>query len=254
MNIDEASPTVSIITITFNNETTLDDTIKSILNQSYKDFEYIIIDGGSTDRTISIIESYRNEMDLKGIPFKFISESDNGIADAWNKGLKLSKGRIIGMLNSDDWFDQHAIKNAVYCLNPEKMELSYGICKRVNEQKQIVENMDVNFNPKRIYLNFGFSFTTCFFTQKLLAHIGNFDTKYRIAIDTDFLLRAIKVTTLIKCNNITYMRLGGVSTKYQSRALSEYQMALKANGYNRGLIFIFGVLKKGYLFLRELRS
>ena len=96
MNIDEAPPTVSIITITFNSETTLDDTIKSILNQSYNDFEYIIIDGGSTDGTISIIEYYRNEMDLKGIPFKFISESDNGIADAWNKGLKLSKGRIMG--------------------------------------------------------------------------------------------------------------------------------------------------------------
>lgn len=252
--MDETPPRVSIITITFNSEKTLDDTIESILNQSYKDIEYIIIDGGSTDRTISIIESYRNELDLKGIPFKFISESDNGIADAWNKGLKHAKGKIIGMLNSDDWFDEHAIRNAVSCLDPDKNELSYGVCKRVNERKEIVETMDVVFNPKRIYLNFGFSFTTCFFTKKLVAHIGNFNTQYRIAIDTDFLLRSLKVATFIKCKNITFMRLGGVSTKYQEKALSEYQLALKANGYNPGLIFIFGLLKKGFLFLRRSRS
>ena len=92
------------------------------------------------------------------------------------------------MLNSDDWYDDEAIANAVSCLNDSKEQLSYGVCKRVNNKKEIVEVMDVIVNPKRIYLNFGFSYTTCFMTRKMIDLIGGFSLEYKIAIDNNILL------------------------------------------------------------------
>ena len=94
---------VSIITITYNSESTLIDTIDSVINQTYKDIKYIIIDGKSTDSTISIVHSYKNKIST------FISEKDNGIYDALNKGISLATGDIIGVLHSDDFYTNHHI-------------------------------------------------------------------------------------------------------------------------------------------------
>ncbi|WP_394747992.1 glycosyltransferase family 2 protein [Spongiimicrobium salis] len=252
MTTTDHAPLVSIITITYNSEATLTDTFESLLQQTYKNFECIIVDGKSSDSTLSIVKSYSEKLTERGISYQFISEKDKGIADAWNKGLKLAKGSIIGMLNSDDWYDDNAIANAVACLDDTALELSYGICKRVDENKELIEVMDVVFNPNRIYLNFGFSYTTCFMTRKVIDEIGGFNLDYKIAIDTDFLLRAFKKKVLFKkCNNITYMRLGGVSTKFEKAALLEHQTALKNNGFNTLLIWIFGVIKKSYLYLKK---
>ncbi|MBD0831209.1 glycosyltransferase family 2 protein [Aestuariibaculum sediminum] len=241
-------PLVSIITITYNSESTIRDTIESILNQTYCKIEYVIIDGASNDNTLSIINSYKETILKKGISLKLVSENDNGIADAWNKGLRLCSGNIIGILNSDDWYENNAIEKVVSCLNVDKPELSYGICKRVDIHKNVVETMDRVFNPKRIYLNFGFSHTTCFATKKLYSQIGFFKEDYKIALDTDFLLRAFKQNIKFKrCSNITYMRLGGISTNFKSKALKEHERAMLNNGFNPMLIFLFGILKRGIL-------
>ncbi len=245
-------PLVSVITITYNSEATIKDTIDSLLKQTYTNLEYIIVDGESYDKTIEIVNSYKARIEEKNIRFKFLSEKDNGIADAWNKGLKMAEGLIIGMLNSDDWYEDDAVECAVNCLDFNKPQLSYGICKRVDHDKKLVEIIDKEFNPKRIYINFGFSFTTCFMTSKLVKEIGGYNTNYKIAIDTDFLLRCFKKKIkFIKCNNVTYMRLGGVSTKFEKLALIEYQKVLKNNGYNNFLIYLFGLLKRGVLFLKK---
>ena len=87
---------ISIITVCYNAEKTIEKTIKSVLNQGYKNIEYIIVDGNSTDNTMNIITNYRNEVDI------IISENDNGIYDAINKGINASSGEIIGILNADD--------------------------------------------------------------------------------------------------------------------------------------------------------
>ena len=247
-------PLVSIITITYNSESSIEDTIGSLLNQTYSNIEYIIVDGNSSDKTVSIINSYTEKIKERNIMLKFLSENDEGIADAWNKGLKLATGDIIGMLNSDDWFDDNSIESAVNCLDIKKAQLSYGICYRVNDKKEVIEIMNREFNPNLLYLNFGFSYTTCFVTKKMYNTIGLYNLNYKIAIDTDFLLRAYNHGfKFIKCSNITYMRLGGVSTKFKKAALKEHQQAMMSNGFNPILIFIFGMVKKGVLILQNLK-
>lgn len=247
-------PLVSIITITYNSASTVRDTLESVLSQSYQNLEYILVDGNSTDDTLAILNAYLPEFKKRNIPVSLVSEPDDGIADAWNKGIEMSSGQIVAMLNSDDWFEENAVEKAVNCLDIHKAQLSYGICKRVDQNGDIIETMKVTFKPRRIYLNFGFSFTTCFLTRRLLEEVGGFDPRYRIAIDVDFLLRALHTGDFIRCENITFMRLGGVSTKYEYRALQEYQQALKSNRYNPILVGVFGWVKRGYLFLRKLKT
>ena len=249
---NKKTPLVSIITITYNSESTIQDAIESILNQTYENIEDVIVDGASNDNTLSIINSYKEKIINRGIKLKLISEEDKGIADAWNKGLKLCTGDIIGILNSDDWYGDNAVEKVVLCLNVNNPELSYGVCKRVNNKKELIEVMGKEFNPKRIYLNFGFSHTSCFATKKLYDLIGGFNEEFKIALDTDFLLRAFKQNIVFRrCSNVTFMRLGGVSTKFKYKALKEHERAMLSNGFNPILIFLFGVLKRGILFTQR---
>lgn len=235
---------ITIITVCYNSEKTIKDTIESVLNQTYTNIEYILVDGNSTDNTVEIIKSYEKEAKQKGIIYKWISEPDKGIADAWNKGVEMSSGDIIGILNSDDWYENDSVEKAVECLNIEEAEISYGICKRFSEKKEFLETIDKIFNPKLKSLTFGFSHTTCFKTKKVYETIGKFDENFKIALDIDFLLRAYNNGIKFKkCKNITCMRLGGISTKYEKEARKEYKFALKKNGIGNFEIFISDMLK-----------
>tara|TARA_B110000902_G_C14293413_1_gene582107 strand:- start:6478 stop:7263 length:786 start_codon:yes stop_codon:yes gene_type:complete len=100
----ESTPLVSIVTVVFNGEKYLEQTIQSVLNQTYRNVEYIIIDGGSTDGTLDIIKKYQNDIAL------WISEPDKGVYDGMNKGIKLAKGELIGMINSDDWYELNTVE------------------------------------------------------------------------------------------------------------------------------------------------
>ena len=107
---------VSIITVVYNGASTIEQTILSVLNQTYKNIEYLIIDGGSTDGTLDIIKKYDKQISL------WISEPDNGLYDAMNKGVERATGEIIGMVNSDDWYELNAVELIIdaYRKNPEK--------------------------------------------------------------------------------------------------------------------------------------
>lgn len=100
---------ISIITVTFNSEKTFEDTIRSVLSQEYKPFEYIVIDGASKDRTLDILEGFRKDFEEKDIQLKVVSEPDNGIYDAMNKGIRLAEGDLIGIINSDDYYESNAL-------------------------------------------------------------------------------------------------------------------------------------------------
>lgn len=117
---------VTIITIAFNCEEEIGKTIESVLAQSYKSIEYLIIDGASTDGTLKKAESYRSKIEKKGISYRIYSEQDKGIYDAMNKGIALSQGKYIGILNSGDWYENSAIQTAVDILKKTDSELVFG--------------------------------------------------------------------------------------------------------------------------------
>lgn len=228
---------VSIITATFNNLNTIEDTLSSVLSQNYSNIEFIIVDACSTDGTLELIKKREDDFKSKLASYKLLSEKDKGIADAWNKGLKLATGDVIFFLNSDDWISEKTVEKAVLYLNTNNLELVYGVCNRVDEQKNYIGSFQKKFNKYKVIWNFGFSFTTCFCTKKVYDKIGGFNTDYKIAIDSDFLLRCVKSNVkFIKGSQEVFMRMGGVSTKYRLSAHKEYRKALINNGYPKFLI------------------
>jgi len=118
--------TVSIITVAYNSEKSIAHTIESVLMQSCSPKEYWIIDGKSKDRTVAVAEGYRSALEAKGIAFHIISEKDGGIYDAMNKGIRLAGGDIIGILNSDDWYEPDAVKTVTDTFAKEQCELMYA--------------------------------------------------------------------------------------------------------------------------------
>lgn len=101
---------ITVMTVCFNSEKTIGRTIESVLRQTYADFEYLIIDGKSTDNTVAVAESYRKKFEERNIDFRIISEPDNGMWDALNKGISFANGEIIGSINSDDWYEPNALE------------------------------------------------------------------------------------------------------------------------------------------------
>ena len=112
---------ISIITVSFNSEKTIQDTIESVLSQTYSNIEYIIIDGSSNDKTVDIVKSFGSKIDY------FVSEEDHGIYDGMNKGIRASTGDIIGILNSDDTYpDNGIIEDVVYAFNSNNFDTLFG--------------------------------------------------------------------------------------------------------------------------------
>lgn len=122
----KVKPLISITTVTYNSEETLARTIESVLNQTYKRIEYLIIDGKSTDNTLNIAESYRDAMKENGIFYYIISEQDRGMYEAMNKGIGLAHGNIIGNINSDDWYENDALEQVVSFFERTGCDLMYA--------------------------------------------------------------------------------------------------------------------------------
>lgn len=203
---------ISIITVTYNSESTLQDTINSIRNQNYKSLEYIIIDGGSSDNTIDIIK--RNT----DIVTKWISEPDRGLYDAMNKGVLLASGDLIGLLNSDDIFANNSILELIgNCYRINNVDLIYGDIgiydfkletkirhwKTSEFQKNSFKN---GWHPPHPGL---------FVSKRCYDLVGLYNIKYRICADFDFMLRAFEIhncrAKYIQFETVK-MRYGGKST------------------------------------------
>ena len=114
------NPLVSIITVVYNGEKHIEQTINSVLNQTYSNIEYIIIDGDSTDNTLNIIKKYEDKI------AHFISEKDSGIYNAMNKGLALTKGEIISILNADDYYFENTLQQVVDIFSTSQSDIVYG--------------------------------------------------------------------------------------------------------------------------------
>ena len=120
------APLISIVTVSYNSEKTISRTIESVLNQTYGNIEYIIIDGASSDRTVEIAESYRKALEEKGYIYWVYSEKDKGIYDAMNKGVLKATGEIVGIINSDDWYEVDAVENVVEKYKIEPFDLCFA--------------------------------------------------------------------------------------------------------------------------------
>lgn len=155
---------VSIITVSRNSETTIRRTIESVYAQSYRQIEYIIVDGASTDHTMQIVEEYSEKLKVKGIAYRYISEPDKGIYDAMNKGIKMASGELIGIINSDDWYESCAVDCAASNYEQQEYDLFYADLRIIGERTSFVKkaknsrlvtsrfwNHPTTFIPKRIY-------------------------------------------------------------------------------------------------------
>lgn len=172
----------TIITVCYNSSKTIERTLKSVLNQTYSDYEYIIIDGSSTDDTLSIIEDYKP---LFGSKLRVISEPDNGIYDAMNKGIRLASGDLIGIVNSDDYLELDALQNIVDAYDGYQYEIIYGMIRTIRDDKEVqvyIKNHE-NIDEDMI------AHPACFITKKIYDDFGLYSLKYKYSADYEFMLR-----------------------------------------------------------------
>jgi glycosyltransferase involved in cell wall biosynthesis len=220
------APLLSIITATFNSEKTLEETIDSILNQQYTNFEYLIIDGKSTDNTLTIIKKYELIFKQKNISFKWVSETDTGIYNAWNKGLKLSVGNWIAFLGSDDVYLDNALETyAKEIALGESVDFIHSKVKLINKTKVKHVFADTWKWPQfKRYMKI--SQVGCFHNKNYFKTFGAYNEDYKITGDYELLLRAKSNLKTIFIDEFTAeMKDGGVSNKNVFKAFKEAKKA-----------------------------
>ncbi|ADN02511.1 glycosyltransferase family 2 protein [Spirochaeta thermophila] len=177
-------PLVTVITVSYNAERHLRDAIESVLSQTYPNVEYIVIDGGSTDGTLRILEEYSPSLDY------WVSEPDEGIYHAFNKGLLLARGEIIGILNADDEYFPHAVEESVGAILSSGVDYSIG--EVIHMDQKILMKPIFPLSSKRIYQEMPYPHIGAFFRRSVYKKTGLFDTRYTIAADHDMALRIIE--------------------------------------------------------------
>lgn len=235
---------VSIITACFNSASTIADCIESVNNQTYEDIEHIIIDGRSTDRTLNIINTLPNRV------MKIVSEHDNGIYDAMNKGLSLATGDLVAILNSDDmYYDANVIKNIVDTfLARENTQIVYGDL--VYVKKHDTTHV-VRLWQSRTYYNQFFEngnvppHPSLFLRSSVYKSAGLFDLSFRLAADYEFMFRIFKKFDFPSVHYpgvLVKMRYGGATNKNIRNILDQNREILKAwkvNGFKSPPAFMF---------------
>jgi glycosyltransferase involved in cell wall biosynthesis len=228
---------VSIITPCYNSEKTIEKTLQSIESQTYKNIEYIIIDGASTDSTINIIDSHRLKLPSN---LKLISEKDGGIYEAMNKGIGLASGELIGIVNSDDWYENDTVEQVVNAFKGNKYEVIYGMQRNYlngKEKTTFIHHHD--FLTQQMITH-----PTCFVTRETYNDLGVFDIKYRSAADYDLMLRfwkSYKVTFTPIMKILSNFQLGGISSS--QIGVRENAMIRYKNGYMSKKKYYFVVIK-----------
>ena len=214
MNKLEINPLVSIITVSFNSEKTIKDTIESVLSQTYEKIEYILIDGASNDKTLEIIKEYEEKFKAKGYEYKYLSEKDNGIYDAMNKGIRISKGEIIGIINSDDWYEEDAVNNIVKEMIKRELDYIYADLRIINDKKERIKKAKYSNWVTTRYWNHPTTFVTRKVYNKYLYRLES------IYDDLDLMLRVRKDNTMnvgVLNKIVANFRIGGISTKKSLR-------------------------------------
>ena len=175
---------ISIITVCYNSAKTLAQTIESVLAQDYDDYEYILVDGGSSDGTMEIIRSYEARFDGR---MRYISEKDNGIYDAMNKGIRMASGEIIGIVNSDDYLEAGCFRAvAEHWKEDAHYQVIYGMLRFVNQKGEELEIRMSNHRNMRAQMIYH---PTAYVSKTIYDELFLYDLQYRYSSDLDFMLK-----------------------------------------------------------------
>ena len=234
---------LSIITVVYNNERTITEAIESVLGQTYKNIEYIVVDGNSTDGTVDRITPFRGEIQ------HFVSERDNGIYDAMNKGLALATGDIIGILNSDDVYADDQVLESVMALfeHDETLDMVYGdlVYVRADDLSDVVRT----WQSAPYYENYFEDghvppHPSLFLKRKVYQQAGVFNTDMKLAADYELMLRVFKkyhFKSSYLSRLLVKMRLGGSTNKNWGNIIKgnlEILKAWKINGLSAPILLM----------------
>ncbi len=228
---------ISIITATYNSAATLRDTIESVLSQTYVNFEYLIVDGASSDNTLNIIKSYESRFQGK---LHYISEPDKGIYDAMNKGIRMATGDVVGILNSDDFYTSNDVLEQVSNeLKQADIDAVYGdvhYVKAGNLNKLVRYYSSRPFRRSWMRLGYMPAHPSFYCRREVYQKCGAFDTSYRVAADFENLLRLIfvhRINTKYIPKDFVTMRTGGASSsglQSHKQIMRDHLKALRSNG------------------------
>ena len=225
---------ISVITVCFNSEKTIRNTIESVLNQTYDNVEYIVVDGLSEDGTVQIAQEYEQRFADKGYRYKIISEKDNGIYDAMNKGIRTASGEIIGIINSDDWYEPKALETVANAYKATPFDMFYADLRIIRENgSSFIKHSRFEKYPSSRNWNH----PTTFITKKTYDECGLFACQ-GFYDDYDLVLRIRHAGKKIVIVNelLANFRVGGVSNKKSLKAclnrVNDRYRCYHDNGYS----------------------
>ena len=214
---------LSIITVNLNNREGLQKTIDSVVSQTFKDFEWIVIDGGSTDGTLELLEQYRPRFADRGCAFQVIPQrrvsGEAGIPSAWNQAIPLAKGEVVALLNADDWYEPDALAAVLDAFTPEVDAVSSPVA--MHAENAVGDWLFVPQSLSKLPWKMPVPHPGTFFRKSVYDRVGLYDTRYRISADYDFMWRCRKAGLrwqYLTERPLVHMRLGGLANS--SRALA----------------------------------
>ncbi|MBV1758471.1 MAG: glycosyltransferase [Dethiosulfatibacter sp.] len=236
---------ISVITVSYNSEKTIRDTLKSVYTQSHDSIEHIIIDGNSIDKTTTILKEYESKFENTNIVYKWISEKDNGIYDAINKGIKMATGEVVGILNSDDYYtDSSVLADISETFVNKECECLYANLKYIDPTTEKVTR-DWKSKPFRNGL-FEKSWTpahpTFYCKKSVYDKYGLYRTDFKIAADVELMYRFLEKNNILSHyldRYIVTMRQGGVSSSGLKSTIiitKEMIRAFKDNGNHLNIV------------------
>lgn len=235
---------ISVVTATYNSAATVEDTLRSVLGQTYGNVEHIVIDGKSADDTMVIVRNYADKYRQRGLELKWISEPDGGIYDAMNKGINLATGEVVGLLNSDDFFTSPTVLETV-AKEFGEIDAVYGDIHYVHPNhlgKCVRYYSSKNFRRERMRMGFMPAHPSFYCKRDIYRTYGLFDIDFKIAADFEQLLRLIYInnirTRYIPIDFVT-MRTGGASSSgfaSHRRIYAEHRKAYRKNGVSSNFL------------------